>query len=238
MRFPFTVWICYNVINIKKVIKEATMKVLAINASPRKTWNTARMLESALDGCRDVGAETKLVHLIDLTFKGCISCFACKRLGGESYGQCAVRDDLQSVLKEVWDSDVLIVGSPVYFSDVTADLRAFLERLWFAGLMYNKEHMVRNPKRMPVGIIFTTNAPQENFHKALNENMVGIMERFIGPTELIEANDTLQFDDYSKYDASMFDVEAKIKRHEEVFPIDLKRACELGRQMVEKAKVL
>ena len=214
------------------------MKVLAINGSPRKTWNTAQMLESALDGCRDTGAETKLVHLIDLHFKGCISCFGCKRLGGPSYGKCAMRDDLTSVLEEVWDADALIVGSPVYFSDVTADLRGFLERLWFAGLMYNKEHMIRNPKRLPVGIIFTTNAPQENFHKALNESLTNIMNGFIGPAELIEANDTLQFDDYSKYDASMFDVEAKIKRHDEVFPQDLIRAYELGKRTIEKAKQL
>ena len=60
------------------------MKILAINGSPRKTWNTAQMLESALAGCRDAGAETKLVHLIDLNFKGCISCFGCKRLGGRA----------------------------------------------------------------------------------------------------------------------------------------------------------
>ncbi len=212
------------------------MKVIAVNGSPRKAWNTAQMLESALAGCRDAGADTKLVHLIDLEFKGCISCFGCKRLGGPSYGKCAVRDDLTDVLNDVWDSDALIVGSPVYFGDVTADLRAFLERLWFAGLMYNKAHMVRNPKRMPVKILFTTNAPQENFHTALNESLTNTMNAFIGPTELIEANDTLQFDDYSKYDASMFDVEAKHKRHNEVFPLDLKRAYEMGRRAVEEAK--
>ena len=214
------------------------MKVIAINGSPRKTWNTAQMLESALSGCRDAGAETKIVHLIDYTFKGCISCFACKRLGGESYGKCAVRDDLKSVLEEVWDADALLIGSPVYFSDVTADLRAFLERLWFPGLMYNKEHMIINTKRLPVGIIFTTNAPEENFHKSLNKSMLNIMNGFIGPAEIIEANDTLQFDDYSKYDASMFDVKAKIQRHEEVFPLDLKKACEMGKRVLEHANKL
>ncbi len=214
------------------------MKVTAINGSPRKTWNTAQMLESALTGSRDAGADTKLVHLIDLSFKGCTSCFACKRLGGPSYGKCAMRDDLTSVLEDVWDSDALIIGSPVYFGDVTADLRAFLERLCFAGLMYNKEHMIRNPKRMPVKIIFTTNAPQENFHKSLNESLTNIMNRFIGPAELIEANDTLQFDDYSKYDASMFNVEEKLKRHEEIFPQDLKKAYEMGRRAAEEAKTV
>ena len=193
------------------------MKAIAINGSPRRKWNTAQMLESALSGCKEAGAETKLYHLIDLKFKGCTSCFACKRLGGPSYAKCAMRDDLTQVLNDVWDSDVLIVGSPVYFGDVTAYLRAFLERLCFSILMYNKEHMIRAPKRMPVKIILTTNAPEFGFHKSLNESLTGIMTRFIGPAELIEANATLQFDDYSKYDAGMFDEADRMKRHEEVF---------------------
>lgn len=214
------------------------MKVVAINGSPRKKWNTAQMLESALKGCQDAGAETKLYHLIDLTFKGCTSCFACKRLGGPSYGKCAMRDDLTQVINDVWDADALIVGSPVYFGDVTADLRAFFERIWFSVLMYNKEHMVRAPKKMPVKIIFTTNAPEFAFHKALNESVIGAMSHFVGPAELIEANATLQFDDYSKYDASMIDEAERKKRHEEVFPQDLKKAYDMGKRAVAEAKAL
>jgi len=212
------------------------MKVIAINGSPRKKWNTAQMLESALEGARDAGAETKLVHLIDLKYKGCTSCFGCKLLGGPSYGKCAMRDDLTQVLNDVWDADALIIGSPVYFGDVTSGMRAFLERLWFSVLMYNKEHMVRAPRKMPVKIIFTTNAPEFGFHKALNESIIGAMSRFMGPAELIEANATLQFDDYSKYDASMFDVSDRIKRHNEVFPQDCQRAREMGKRAVEEAK--
>jgi multimeric flavodoxin WrbA len=214
------------------------MKVIAINGSPRKKWNTAQMLESALKGCADAGAETKLYNLIDLKFKGCTSCFACKRLDGPSYAKCGMRDELTQVLNDVWDADALIIGSPVYFSDVTADLRAFLERLWFSVLMYNPQHMVRAPKRLPVKIILTTNAPQEGFHKALNESLIGTMNGFIGPAELIEANATLQFDDYSKYDASMIDGADRQKRHEEVFPKDLQRAYEMGKRAVEEAKNL
>lgn len=211
------------------------MKVVLLNGSPRKNWNTAQMLESAQSGCRDAGAETKFHNLYGMDFKGCSSCFACKRLGGPSYAKCAQRDELTGVLNEIWESDLLIIGSPVYFGDVTACVRAFLERLWFSVLMYNREHMVRAPKRLPVNIIFTTNAPQAGFHKALNESLVGAMERFVGPTELIEANDTLQFDDYSKYDAGMISEEAKIKRHAEVFPLDRQRAYDMGRRAVLEA---
>ncbi|MDR0916959.1 MAG: NAD(P)H-dependent oxidoreductase [Oscillospiraceae bacterium] len=204
------------------------MKIVSLNGSPRTAWNTAQMLDSAADGARSVGAEVSSYDLYALDFKGCSSCFACKRLGGASYGKCGMRDALTPILDELWQSDGLVIGAPVYFGDVTACVRAFLERLWFAGLAYSRDRMVLNPKRIPVRIILTTNAPLPNFHKSLNESTVTTMERFVGPTEIIEANDTLQFDDYAKYETSMFDVGAKLKRREEQFPNDLKNAFELG----------
>ena len=62
------------------------MKLLAINGSPRKRWNTATLLEKALEGAASRGAETELVHLYDIDFKGCVSCFACKTLVGRATG--------------------------------------------------------------------------------------------------------------------------------------------------------
>ena len=68
------------------------MRAIAVNGSPRKNWNTASLLEHALSGATKDGAETELVHLYDLDFKGCISCFACKKIGGKSYGRlCSQR---------------------------------------------------------------------------------------------------------------------------------------------------
>ena len=54
------------------------MNILAINGSPRKSGNTATLLNKALEGAASQGAKTELFHLYDLNFKGCISCFACK----------------------------------------------------------------------------------------------------------------------------------------------------------------
>ncbi len=52
------------------------MKVIAVNSSPRKQWNTARLLKKAIEDAAAAGAETKLVHLYDLSYRGCTSCFA------------------------------------------------------------------------------------------------------------------------------------------------------------------
>ncbi len=65
--------------NIKpKMAKDNPMKILALNESPRKKWNTATLLKKALDGAASQGPKTELIHLYDLNYKGCISCFACK----------------------------------------------------------------------------------------------------------------------------------------------------------------
>lgn len=57
------------------------MKVIAINGSPRKNWNTHKLLNAALEGAKSMGAETEIIHLYDLNYTGCRSCFACKRKG-------------------------------------------------------------------------------------------------------------------------------------------------------------
>ena len=91
------------------------MTVIGINGSPRKTWNTATLLEKALEGAASQGAETGIVHLYDLDFQGCTSCFACKLEGGKKYGQCAVKDDLTPILDAIAEADALVLGSPIYF---------------------------------------------------------------------------------------------------------------------------
>lgn len=118
------------------------MKIIAINGSPRKNWNTARLLEAALDGARAQGAETKLYHLYDYDFKGCRSCFACKRIGSPFYGKCAQKDGISDILAEVKAADGLVLGTPIYFGAATGEFRSFLERLLFPNYAYDLEKNV------------------------------------------------------------------------------------------------
>ena len=117
--------------------KGVIMKVIAINGSPRKGWNTATLLNRALVGAASEGADTELIHLYDLNFKGCTSCFACKLKDGKSYGRCALKDELTPVLKQIEEeADAIILGSPIYFGTVTGEMRSFMERLMFPYLTY------------------------------------------------------------------------------------------------------
>ena len=213
------------------------MKAIAFNGSPRKNWNTATLLEKALEGAASAGAETELFHLYDYTYKGCASCFQCKRDGGRSYGQCGLRDDLTPVLEKVKDADVLLIGSPIYLGSVNGETRSFLERLLFPYLVYDKEHPTCFPKTISTGFIYTMGVDEERMKLmdygqifAINQMF---LERVFGKSEFITANDMYQFDDYSKYVAPMFDVSAKAKRRETMFPQDCERAFEMGSRLAK-----
>ncbi len=213
------------------------MKIIAVNGSPRKQWNTARLLEKALEGAAAAGAETKLVHLYDLTFKGCVSCFACKRIGGSSYGRCAVRDGLTPLLDELASADAFILGSPVYLYAETGEMRSCIERLCFQYLRYANPPATLFPRRIRTALVYTMNIPEGMVAEmGLGQHIEisrGFMERTFGHCETLLATDTLQFDDYSKYENTLFDPDAKQRRYREVFPQDEARACELGRRMAE-----
>ena len=138
------------------------MNVLAVNGSPRKKWNTASLLEKALEGAAAQGAATEMVHLYDLNYKGCTSCFACKMIDGPSSGRCAMKDELQPILAKIeTEVDVLILGSPIYFGQMTGEMRSFMERLLFAPLLYSKPPRSVFPRTIKTAVFYTMNVGEE-----------------------------------------------------------------------------
>ena len=214
------------------------MNVIAINGSPRKKWNTATLLEHALAGAASEGAGTELVHLYDLNYKGCTSCFACKLKEGKSYGKCAMKDDLTPVLEKIADADALILGSPIYFGIVTGEMRSFMERLLFPNLTYTRPPQSLAPRQIPTAFVYTMNVSEqvmkENYgpHIALNASVLKMM---FGQCESLYCNETLQFEDYDKVVFSYFDPEERRQRRREVFPQDCRRAYDLGVQLAKTA---
>jgi multimeric flavodoxin WrbA len=212
-----------------------TMNAIAVNAGPRKEWNTAAMLKSALEGAESVGVQTKMVHLYDFTFQGCSSCFSCKKKGNTCNGLCAMRDDLRDLLAEVLESDILFLGSPIYLDDVTGAMRSFLERLLFPSISYDEFGKSTFNRHISCGFVFTMNCPEAavvpQHYDAIFENLVKFAGSLRGKTEIVTANETYQFTDYSKMNAAMFDVEARAKRREERFPLDCREAYEMGARL-------
>ena len=221
------------------------MKIMAFNGSPRKKWNTATLLEKALEGAAAHGAKTELIHLYDLDYKGCVSCFACKTRGGKSYGRCAATDDLSPILKKVEDLDAIILGSPIYFGTVSGEMRSFMERLMFPYRPYadpQDPYQSLFPKKIHTGFIYTMNATREQMREWEFDQPPRYTERMLrlifGVSETLFSFDTYQFEDYSKVVADRFDPEKKAKQRKEVFPKDCQKAFEMGAKFVrEKSAV-
>ena len=207
-------------------------KVVVVNASPRKGWNTDTLLTEAGKGAASAGAEIIRFDLFRLEkYTGCISCFGCKK---EKFkGHCVCRDSLTPVLDAIRGADGLILGSPNYLSEMTASFRALYERLIFQNLTYNAEQPCCNARPIPVLLIMTSNAP-DTMYLNLQQGYQQALNRFVGPTKVFVSGNTLQLKDYSKTDWpwSFFDPEEKIRRHETVFPEEMKKAFELGAELL------
>lgn len=208
------------------------MRVLAFNGSPRKQWNTATLLGKALEGAASQGAEIDLVHLYDLCYTGCRSCFACKTRDGKSHGRCAAQDDLTPVLRKTEGVDAIILGSPIYFGTVSGMTKSFMERLTFPYLTYTDPPQSLFPKKIQTAFIYTMNVTEAQMrdygygvHLAVNER---VLRTVFGASELLCSCDTYQFGDYSKVVAPRFDAEKKAKRRAEIFPEDCQKAFALG----------
>ena len=211
------------------------MKLIAINGSPRKDWNTDTLLKKALDGAASAGAETEMVYLYDLKFKGCVSCKACKLQKEPRPNRCVLRDDLTAVLDRVHEADAVILGSPVYFSEVTGEMRSFFERFLFQYLNYDDYTKPLSPRKR-IGLVFTMNISESQFedfgYTTLFQRYENWMKQYFGYCETLLATDTLQVKDYSRYHLAGFDANAKYQRHETVFPQDCQKAYELGVKLV------
>lgn len=215
------------------------MNVLAINGSPRKSWNTATLLNKALEGAASEGAATEIIHLYDHNYKGCISCFACKLKGGKSYGKCAYQDGLTPILEKIAAADAVFLGSPIYLGNVTGEMRSLMERMVFQYLVYDKDYSSLVEKKKPVGLIYTMNITAEMVHEWGYDLILPTTEKAIartfGATESLYVTDTYQFSDYDNYVVTAFDAAAKAKRRKEVFPEDCNKAFDMGVRFATKS---
>ena len=176
-------------------------KIIAVNAGPRKGWNTDTLIDEAIKGAQSTGAEVVKFNLFRLEkYTGCVSCFGCKK---EKYkGYCIRKDGLTEVLDAIREADGLIIGSPNYLGELTASFRALYERLIFQNLTYNTE--------VP----------------CCNENpIVGPCEIFVSG-ETLQLKDYSKTDW-----PWFFNAEERYERHEKVFPKEKEAVFEKGKNL-------
>ena len=102
------------------------MKVVAINGSPRREGNTAILIRYVFRELEKVGVQTEMVQLAGVRIRGCMACFKC----GENLNKkCTVKDDpINEYIEKMLDADGIILASPTYFTDVTAEMKALIDR--------------------------------------------------------------------------------------------------------------
>jgi len=104
------------------------IKVLAINASPRKYGNTFKLLQVAVEAAKKEGAQVEVIHLYDYNIKPCIGCVSDDQLACRY--PCVIEDDDgREILKKVLDSDALIIATPVYWYGPSGQLKNLIDRL-------------------------------------------------------------------------------------------------------------
>lgn len=211
------------------------MKAVVINGSPRKNGNTMALIQSSVDGLKSAGVETELVHLYDLSFKGCMSCMGCKRRCGEKTPSCLLKDSLTPLIGKIHDSEILILGSPVYFGNVTSHASAMIERLLFPLYSYDSRKTTLYRGNLKTGLIITMGASPERAVEMGYDQVPGRFERYItyllGSCQLVSSLDTMILDDPEKFDLNPEELPHKTRIKSEVFPMDCEKAYQMGRNL-------
>ena len=200
------------------------MKIYALNAGPRKGWNSDEMLESFIKGVRDTAPDIDIekVHIYDLDFKGCRSCFACQLKATEN-GHCLFRDGATELIRGIKSGGGLVFASPVYFFDVPSQMRAILERLFYPGSA---------GREIPVTAIYTMNQRQKNMDKYFKRHLDDIAfffrNEFHTEPEQIYVQNTLHWKNPEKFLFPPEQYEDKAKYREAQYPADLQTCYDAG----------
>jgi len=207
------------------------MKLVAVNGGPRKGKNTDQMLDAFLEGVKAAApeAEVQVIRLYDYTFTGCRSCFACQLKKNRGDLQCWVRDGITQLLKDAYHADGIVFASPIYYCNVTAQLRAFWERLMYPGV---------SGRSVPTALIYTSNADEEALRKfmgaPLDINSMYLNACFHAQPEVVTSCNTFQYNDSEVFDDKFRAPAAKWRHHEEQFATDLQNARAAGERMVAR----
>lgn len=110
------------------------MKVLALSGSPRKKGNSEELLHAVVRGMMLQGAQVETVRIVDLEIHPCIGCGGC-----DKSGECIFEDDMWDLYEKIIEADRVILCSPIYFYGITAQAKAFVDRL---QALWNKKRIL------------------------------------------------------------------------------------------------
>ena len=112
-------------------------KVLGIFGSPRKGGNTERLLEEALKGAKEAGAQVEQLHISHFHITPCTECLQCLEKG-----ECVIQDDMEKIYPKLLESDIIILASPIFFYGITAWAKALVDR---TQALWARKYVLKDP---------------------------------------------------------------------------------------------
>jgi multimeric flavodoxin WrbA len=129
------------------------MKVLGIMGSPRRQSNTEILLDKALEGAREAGAEVEKVLVLKLKISPCLEIYACRK-----DGNCAIKDDMQLLYKKLLEADHIVFASPIFFYGITSQTKAVVDRCQALWVRRHVLGMGKEDKRERRGVFISIGA--------------------------------------------------------------------------------
>lgn len=214
-------------------------KIFIIDGSPRKNMNTAQMVEKFTEGVKSANADIEIKHirLYDYDFHGCYACMLCKMKNSKFHEYCGRKDGISDVLKEAAYADGIVFASPVFYADLNAQTKAFIERFTYPWLNYSKGFIYSPKSNRPSAIIYTMNTDKDNqqmLEQMYQRNDYLFTTCSFEKPERILAVSTKQVKDYSKFEFTDEWAKAHDQWHDEHFPQELQNAYDAGRRMADK----
>jgi multimeric flavodoxin WrbA len=191
--------------------EESNMKVLGIMGSPRRQSNTEILLDKALEGAKEAGAEVEKVLISKLRISPCLEIYACRK-----DGNCAINDDMQSLYKKLLEADHVILASPMFFYGVTSQAKAVIDRCQALWVRKHVLGMGKEDRRERRGLFISVGATRGT---KLFEGAVLTVKYFFDAIGVRYSGDLL---------VRGIDNKAQIKEH----PTALEDAFRLGQELV------
>lgn len=131
------------------------MKILSLQASPRKDGNTATLLQHVLNAlCKEQEVSSETIFLQNKNITPCRSCFACKKSDDE---KCVVDDDMQELYKKIENADLIILATPIYWWSISAQLKLAIDRMF--GIPFGKKKEIYQKKRVALLMTYEGELP-------------------------------------------------------------------------------
>jgi multimeric flavodoxin WrbA len=185
------------------------VKIIGFIASSRKEGNTAWAVNKILEGAKGQGAETQSWCFSDIEIKPCRGCSSCKK-GGKG---CVIDDDMQNIYAAFANADAIVLGSPVYMGQMSAQAKIFTDRLYACTSPRFSPYFKENVRKKKMVLVFTQGNPDSSLFQAYfdyTKKTFQVLEFDVKSVQVIAGMRSKQAHEIDDLQTSMNDIGASL----------------------------